>query len=354
MAGVGGVFKGAIRLGILGAVAFGVLLYLVGTIVPAGYLGVRQVFFGPGKGISNNSVKPGLHFSVPFYTVVHVLPATVQVLQLNRESGSQLKNLTTSDGALLDVDVTIFYSLFPEQNNPKGGKVASGPATGQSQHGGPGELIRNLSTNQSSWSRQIAGVAEKALRSKLPNLSASSFYDPDLRQRLTDEAKADMGKALAPFGIKIEDVLLRRYTYQSQRIDDAIFEKNLQDQEVRLNEARSKFAEAKAKLERESAEWDARVKTLEVRGQNESEVIRSEAAMIETQLKAKADLEVARATAEVDRQKASALSSAAGADVFVARKTAPLVSSLKGGVVSGIDPYDLDAWSDKLGVRKNQ
>lgn len=354
MAGVGVVFKGAIRLGILVAIAFGVLLYFVGTIVPPGYLGVRQVFFGPGNGIANSSVKPGLHFSVPFYTVVHVLPATVQVLQLNRENGSQLKNLTTSDGALLDVDVTIFYSLFADENQPRVGKPNAGLQDGGLQHGGPGDLIRNLSTNQSSWARQIAGVAEKALRSKLPNLSASSFYDPDLRQRLTDEARAEMRKSLAAFGIKIEDVLLRRYTYQSQRIDDAIFEKNLQDQEVRLNEARSKFAEAKAKLERESAEWDARIKTLEVRGQNEAEVIRSEAAMFETQLKAKADLEVARATAEVDRQKASALASAAGADVFVARKTAPLVSSLKGGIVSGIDPYDLDAWSDKLGVKRSQ
>jgi hypothetical protein len=42
----------------------------------------------------------------------------------------------------------------------------------------------------------------------------------------------------------------------------------------------------------------------------------------------------------------------AGSDVYVALQLAQLLGSLKGGVVSNVDPFDFDAWVKKLiGVR---
>lgn len=314
-----------------------VLFFSFGNVIEPGYMGVKQVYYGPGTGYSDKGLNPGLHVTIPFYSVIHVFPTAVQILNLNRENKSEIRNLKTSDGALVDVDVSVIYSLYREDK--------------EGEHGGPRELIRNLSLSPANWNRQIVGAAEKALREKLPELSASNFYDPDLRDDLTNKAAQDMRKSLSGYGIKIEDVLLRRYTYQSKRIDDAIFQKNLQDQEVRLNEAKGKFSAAQAKLEQVAAEWDAKVRTLQVRGETDAQVIRSEAQLVESELTAEADLKVSKAIAEVDRLKAGALASAQGAEIYVAREISPLIASLKGGVVSGMDPYDLNEWSNKLGVR---
>jgi hypothetical protein len=38
----------------------------------------------------------------------------------------------------------------------------------------------------------------------------------------------------------------------------------------------------------------------------------------------------------------------------VARELAPILASLKGGIVTDIDPYDLGKWVDKLGVEKSE
>jgi hypothetical protein len=37
-----------------------------------------------------------------------------------------------------------------------------------------------------------------------------------------------------------------------------------------------------------------------------------------------------------------------GSDTYVATQLAPLLESLQGGVVSGIDPYNLGQWVEKL------
>ena len=57
---------------------------------------------------------------------------------------------------------------------------------------------------------------------------------------------------------------------------------------------------------------------------------------------------VASARAEVDSERAKVLSQIAGSDVYVARELAPLLETLKGGVVSDLDPFDIEAWSRKL------
>lgn len=331
------------------ALAIILLLLLVvfltfGTIVPPGSIGVRPTYFGPGKGFNDTALPTGLHLVIPYYTKVHILPGTVKILDLSVEDGTGLKNLKTSDGALVDVDLTILYSLY---NNAD--KTSS-----DIPHGGPTDLVTNLSLSTTNWEKQIISATEKALRENLPKLSASSFYDPDQRIDLTENALKEMRVALAGFGIKIDDILLRRYTYQSKRIDDAIFQKNLQDQEVRLNDTRSKFSAAQAKLEQVAAEWDAKIRTLLIKGENEAEVLKSEASLMESELKASADVKMAKAIAEVDRLKANILANTQGADVYVAKESVGILSSLSGGIVTGIDPLDLDSLSAKLGVSGSQ
>jgi regulator of protease activity HflC (stomatin/prohibitin superfamily) len=164
------------------------------------------------------------------------------------------------------------------------------------------------------------------------------------------EADKGIRARLAEFGIGLEAVLVRRYTYREGRIDKAIFDKNLQDQEERLNVAASKLSEAKALSEQVSAEMDAKIQTLKVEGENKARVVHSEGELYQTQKVAEGDLLVAKAAAEVDTLKANLLAKTEGTQTYVAKELAPLLGSLKGGVVSDLNPYDMDEWVKRLGL----
>lgn len=324
------------------AVVLSILLYAFGSVVPPGNVGIRQVTFGPGRGFSPQGLSPGYHWSIPFHSTIHMVPQSIQIIHFHRnkalhpDSANSLE-IKTSDGQVVDADVSLLYRM---------------QRAAAETHGGPADLITNIGRSKQSWESHIKRIADDELRRALGKLNTGEFYDPHLREREVNTAYEGMNRNLAKYGITVEAVLLRRYTYRADRIDQVIFSKNLQVQEERLNAASSKFAEAKATLERVSAEWDAKIKTLQVEGENRSQVIRSEGELSEKKKRAEGDLAVAKARAEVDRLRASALSQSVGTEVYVAREMAPLLASLKGGVLSDVDPYDLEAWMRKLGYGK--
>jgi regulator of protease activity HflC (stomatin/prohibitin superfamily) len=324
-------------IGLLGTI---VVSYMFGQIVPPGTMGVRQITFGPYRGFSKEALHPGYHWSVPFYSTVHLVPQTIQTLTLDRHSmvrghGGAVE-VQTTDGSSVDVDISILSSFYSNQT---------------AEHGGPADLIQRIGVSEGAWRDRLRTACVNELRKFLGRLSTSEFYDPAKRESAIADTNKALNSRLAEFGIRVEAILLRRYTYSEERIDTAIFQKNLQDQEERLNEASSRFSQAKADLEKVSAEWDAKIKTLEVEGQNKARVTHSEADLYETQKRANADFLIAKAKADVDKLKAEALSKSAGAQVYVGKQLAPLLGSLKGGLLGELDPYDLNAWLAKFGTR---
>jgi len=338
------------------------LFFIVaGFSVGPGSVGVRQIKFGPFQGYAENGLRPGAHWGVPggFYTTVHIIPQTIQLLDFTREKSEVANSLPsleiqTADRATVDVDITVTSRFYPspgEDPAPIFGDVLAAPASPKMiKHGGPAELLKTLGTVPERWINHIRRTAEDELKRSLGAISTGEFYDPKKRELQIALAHESMNRALAGVGIRIDTVLLRRYTYREGRIDEAIFQKNLQDQEERLNVAASKLAEAQAALEQVAAESDAKISTLKVEGENRARVILSEGTLYENEKRAQGDLEVARARAEVDRLRSGALAQTRGSDIYVAKELAPLLSSMRGGVVSDINPYDLDAWMKRLGV----
>lgn len=338
------------------------VFYVVfGYSVKPGYVGVRQIKFGPFQGLADNGLRPGSHWGVPggFYTTVYLVPQTIQHLDFNRESVASQDTLSsleiqTSDRATVDVDISVLFRFYSEPGQAPDtdyGDILQAPVERKNiSHGGPADLVRTLGTSPERWFNHIRRTADDELKRALGALSTGDFYDPKKREQQIAYAHESMNRALAKVGIRIEAVLLRRYTYRESRIDEAIFQKNLQDQEERLNVAASKLAEAQADLEQVAAEADARITTLKVEGENKSAVIRSEGDLYENERKAQGDFELASAKAEVDKLRSQALSKTKGAEIYVAKELAPLLSSLRGGVVSNVDPYDLDSWIKRLGV----
>jgi regulator of protease activity HflC (stomatin/prohibitin superfamily) len=337
-----GLLKGILFLSFLAIT----LAFIFGVSIPPGSIGLRQITFsipfGPKQGFLEKGMEPGLHWSIPVYSKVHVIPQSIQVVDVNREVSGALE-VQTTDGSSVLVDVSMLTRYYNDSGETEiGGKKIS--------HGGPADLIQKLGASQSQWDNTVRRVAIDELRRALGRLSTSEFYNPQKRELAAVEARDNMNEKLGKFGVGVIGAYIRRYTYSEDRIDLAIFAKNLQDQEERLNAAASKLAEAKAKSEQVSAEWDAKIQTLTVEGENRSKVIRSEGDLYQAEKVAEGDLVVAQAKAEVDKLKATVLAGTPGAEVYVAREMAPLVSALKGGVVTEVDPFDVDQWVKKLGV----
>lgn len=334
-----GLIGSLIFLAILATIAISVLVYMFGDVIAPGQMGVRQITLGPLQGFSKKGLAPGYHWSIPIYSRIHFIPSTLQQLHLHRntdqypESPGSLE-VQTTDGSSVDVDMSIWYYFYPEST---------------AEHGGPAQLLKQVGYAL-DWQGHIQTAVINELKKSLGRLSTSQFYNPEMREAEIASAKAEMNRRLKEDGIGIEAVLLRRYTYTEQRIDRAIFEKNLQDQEEALNSAASRLAEARAALEKVAANWDAKIKTLRVQAENKIRVVHSEADLYEAEKTAQGDLAVAQTTADIERKKAAVFASTRGAEVFVAKELAPLLTSLKGGLIDQVDPYDLESWVERLGV----
>jgi len=339
-----GMIKGALGTVLLGAAVFAVVLYVFGYVIPPGMMGVRQITMGPGQGFSKRALTPGYHLVLPYYSTIHFVPKSLQILNLDRgdtegaRPGRSLE-IPTADRAIVDVDVSILSRFYSEPGKD-----------GDLEHGGPADLLKNIGINAVRWENHIQRSVDDQLKRTLGGLETSEFYHPVERDQQLALALEGANQILAKDGIKVEAILLRRYTYQAERIDNAIFQKNLQVQEQHLNTAASNLAEAQAEVEQVTAQLDAAIETKLVEGQNEARVLRSEGDLYEAKRKAEADLLVAKAHAEVDRLRSSALAQSIGANIYVAREMAPLLGSLRGGVVTDIDPYDLTKWVKRLGV----
>lgn len=333
-----------------------ILSMTFGVVVVPGETGVRQITIGPNRGFTEVGLAPGYHWRIPWYSSIHKVPLTVQILNFQRDAERTEQSneynypsleIETSDRATIDLDVTVLARFY-----------RSSGQEGEINHGGPRDLLTIVGLEPDQWGNKISRVVYDALKRTLGTLSTAQFYDPALREGRIEDGLAIMNrglpdqniKGLAEDGIKVEGVLLRRYTYREDRIENAIFLKNLQDQEEALSIAEGKLAEAQALTASEEGKGDALKETLRVEGENKVLVTRSEATLYSAQKKAEADLLVSRAEAESDRLRADALNKGKSSQAYVARELAPLVAGVKGGIITGVDPLDLGQWAKKLGV----
>lgn len=367
--------KGSSTMVALGFIVFLCLatIYLLygffGKVVAPGEIGVRRNFFAvPGiltEGFQENGLPPGLHWQIPEFSVVMTLPRGLQTVDLNRREDSSALGLgpldvQTADGSKVRTDVSFILRYFEspgETSGPQDEKSSSKLDDGEDvpfavsnsfNHGGPRDLINFYKEDIAEQLGSYAVQARDHLREQLTKLSTIDYYNPRLRENAALRANEEANERLGQYGVGLWATLVRRYTYLEQSIDDQIFKKNLQEQTEYLNAAKSELAEVRAETEQQRALWDAKIRDLEVEGDSQVQVIRSEAELYEDTKKAEGDLLVDKAVAEVDKAKAQALTKIEGADVYIAREMAPLLRTLSGGVVTDLDPYDMNQWLKKL------
>ncbi|MCI5064683.1 SPFH domain-containing protein [bacterium] len=340
-----------------------VVAYAFGVVVPPGQYGIRQIGFGPTEGYQPVALQPGYHWGEPtgYLTSVVLVPSTLQAVHFNRthsgkkNSGTVSRangggdeywfppiNIETVDKGQILVDVTVLARLLPEAQFEGEKKVAGGPA----------DLAENVGVQPMDWVARIRTAAEREVGEALRQLTNAEFYNPELReQRSVKDAHVAMNEALRPFGITVQAVLLRRYSYEVQEVNKAIAEKNLQVQRERLSDFQRAFAEVEAELVTLKAEGEAQVTVIRETAPQEARAIRSEGDLAFAEKRARGDQLIAEAEAHASKLKADVFSEMSEARVYLARELAPLLGTIHGGIVSDLDPYDLEEWMSKFGMQ---
>jgi hypothetical protein len=366
---------GAIGIGILWglvAVFFFVILpfFVFGKVVPPDMIGLRQNYYSiPGlisKGYQEKGLEPGLQWKIPYISNVLLFPRTFQLVNLDTiPFGGDLDlpslDVPTTDGSKVKTDVTLVFRIYSKPGKSEG--VSSDEAFKVNpeeandslpavpfltkisyEHMGPRELVTSYTVDRKHQLNTLSRIAEDELRKALSSLSTTDYYNPILRERAALKAQYEFNKIASKVGIELQSTLIRRYVYAEREIDNQIFAKNLQDQTERLNHAASLLAEIQAQTEQQRALWDAKITDLQVEGESKVNVVRSEGDLFEQSKNSEGNLLVATARAEVDTLKARALTDSSGVEIYVAREFTPLLKTLRGGVVSEIDPYNVNAW----------
>jgi regulator of protease activity HflC (stomatin/prohibitin superfamily) len=278
---------------VIGIVGLWLLLMFLTVDIPAGMVGVRtqELGFLGRRGVVAKDFGPGWHRDFGILDSWEFYDATVQTLEMTRDpqqgsrQGKDDVAVTSSDGYLVSVDVTVKYRIRP------------GEAHLLREDIGPGLRYQEIVRNQ----------ARNACMDKLGQMNTEQFYDPTERLARTREIQTLLTENLADDHIEVIAVLLRDVEFDPD-YEEKIRNKKLADQEVEVNRSMGKAEEMAGKTQVIEAETARLVRKIEE--DQKAEVVRLQAA---------ADLKVATLKAEAERY---ASERRADADLLQAKKEA--------------------------------
>ena len=167
---------------------------------------------------------------IPFLHDWYVFDSKTQTLEMDSTEPNDELEFKTRDGNDIGVDVTVIYRVDPAQ----------API-----------LLRAVANDMNEVrSILVRPLARSIPRDALNELSSEEFYDSGLRSAKEDLALQNLRKALEPYGIVCERVVLGNYRFH-KAYQDAIDAKKVADQSVNKNRstAETSVKEAEFNLE---------------------------------------------------------------------------------------------------------
>src|SRR5262249_20283394 len=193
---------------VLVLVAVKVLMLACFTYVGPNEYGIKVVrvpLLG-ARGVHKEVYDTGLHLVLKPFDLekMYLFPKDLQVLDLTgtreeaaREASvSKAAHIQTSDGFFVDVDVSILYNIVD-----------------------PYLVFTHLGTGRLFETNGIVPKAEPVLKQTLGELTTEEFYNSPLRSGKARDATDLLNRDLAPYGLKVDQVLVRyfRYTEEMQK-----------------------------------------------------------------------------------------------------------------------------------------
>lgn len=318
-------------------------VYILGsscsTYVPPNMIGIRQVYFGSSAGIKPESYWPGLHFIIAGVERLHLFPHDLQIINFSgsaSEQSDQSKQvdsikIQTSDGYNVQLDVSIIYRIKDPYH--------------VFTEAGPGRAFED---------RLVIPRADRILRKTLGELNSEEFYQGPKRIEKAKAAHDQLVAEVAPYGIEIEAVLVKGYTYDP-KYQQMIEGRKIRDQTVFLREAEAKAAIEQRKRDTMVAEGAANQETELSRGRAEVEKLRAQADLYERKRAAEGKLLVELADAKGTQLENAALQGA-GSENLVGLKMADALKGVRVIVLpsdgkDGTNPLDLGELLRKFQVK---
>lgn len=305
---------------------------------------VVQIPLLSARGVHPEVYHTGYHLVLRPFGIEHMFlfPKDVQVLDLTgarEEAARDAKvgkpaHIQTSDGFFVDVDVSILYHVKD-----------------------PYAVFTRLGPGRLFESNGIVPKAEPILKQTLGELTTEEFYNSPRRAAKAATARELLAADLAPYGLAVEQVLVRYFRYTDE-IQKNIEDKKLKDQLVFKNQAESRAAYEGAQLKKMVQEGQAAVGVKLQEGRAYVTRKNAERDLYVRSKRAQADLLVQLAEARKTHLRNEALQGA-GSDRMVGLKLAEVYRGLELVVLpsdgaGGVNPLDLERTMQLLEVRREE
>lgn len=303
------------------------LLFLRGcliTYVAPGEIGMRQVAFGPAKGLQKSLVGPGYHRQIRGYETIRTFPRDIQIVEFtNSEQERSLNhrtvaaiNVPTVDGYPVAVDVTVMY------------RVAD-----------PFKVVSKFGFGRAYEDQVVIRLTDPIVKQHLGELRAEEFYR-DQRLVKAHHLRNELAARFKDNGLQLSDVLIRQYDYPDT-FQSLTEQKKIQDQSVLTNRALAKQAEVETRLKRTVAEGQNLINVRTAEFQAQITGINAQRELYERSKHAEADLLVRKAEAQGTELINRAMEGAGSDKLLKLRKGLALLNSIKGPIYISEDPTDL-------------
>lgn len=292
--------------------------------VPPDEIGLRQVSYGPGKGLQRKLVLPGYRRQIFSFETIRTFPRNVQVVEFtNNPIESSEKHRTiraikvpTIDGYPVDVDITVLYRIAD-----------------------PFLVVSKFGFGRGYEDSVVLRFTDPAVKHHLGELRAEEFYR-DSRLLKARAMKAELAERFKANGLQLLDVLIRQYDYPStfQALTE---QKKIQDQSVLANREVTKQAEVQTRLNQVIGEGQNAMNISTAEYQARITGINAERDLYERQKKAEADLLVRSAEASGTEMINRAMEGAGSDKLLRLRKGLAILNSIRGPIYISDDPTDL-------------
>ncbi len=303
------------------------LIFLRGcliTYVSPDQIGLRQISFGPNKGLQKELVGAGYRRQIRGYETIRTFPRDMQIIEFTNNPAEQSPdhrvvdpiNVPTVDGYPVLVDITVMYRIAD-----------------------PFKVVSRFGFGRAYEDNVVIRFTDPAVKHHLGELRAEEFYR-DKRLIKAKDLRDELAAIFRDNGIQLADVLVRQYDYPDtfQQLTE---QKKIQDQSVLTNRALAKQAEVETRLKQMVAQGQnlINVKTAEFQAQITE--INANRELYERSKHAEADLLVRKAEAEGSAMINQSMEGPGSEKLLKLRKGLALLNSIKGPIYISEDPTDL-------------
>jgi regulator of protease activity HflC (stomatin/prohibitin superfamily) len=308
------------------------LLFLRGcvvTYVAPGQIGLRQIAFGPNKGLQKSLVGSGYRRQIRGYETIRTFPRDMQIVEFTNNESERSPdhrtvsaiNVPTVDGYPVAVDVTVMYRVTE-----------------------PFKVVSRFGFGLAYEDNVVIRLTDPLVKQHLGELRAEEFYR-EKRLVHAHNLRVELAARFRENGLHLADVLIRQYDYPDtfQQLTE---QKKIQDQSVLTNRALAKQAEVDTRLRQTVAQGQNLINVRAAEFQAQITGINAQRSLYERSRHAEADLLIRKAEAQGTELINRAMEGAGSDKLLKLRKGLALLNSIKGPIYISEDPTDLG----RLGV----